>query len=110
MSINSIAAEPLISVYGIGTQSCGKFIQTTKNDRPDIAYQKGAGFVLTEATMFMQWARGYVSAINHIKSRDGDQSASTVIDHDAMLTWLENYCAREPEKTWYQAVNAFVTR
>lgn len=58
----------------------------------------------------MQWARGYISAINYVKSRDGDPTASAVVDHDAMLTWLENYCSRDPEKNWYQAVNAFIAR
>jgi len=76
----SWAAGPVrgYTVLGAGTQSCGAWIQS-RRDNPTVA-----GAVLS-------WAQGYLTANNAYVLKDGGYASSP--DKDTITTWLDQYCA-----------------
>jgi len=75
--------------YGVGGESCGKFIEKRRN-RQDTGY--------------MHWVTGYLTAINLERPMTYNILGTTDI-HGAML-WLENYCQRYPLIDVNDAVDA----
>lgn len=75
-----IARTPY-TVYGFGTQSCGRW---TQERRSADQYVK-----LTRAGL-ESWAMGFISGAGYA----GETMRNS--DADAMLAWMDNYCAANP--------------
>lgn len=71
---------------GYGSSTCGDFIAAMTLSPPNMMYQTQHGKFYSESTLYVEWARGYLTMHNAITSGSDKFSSGTV------ATWLENYC------------------
>jgi hypothetical protein len=72
-----VNARRRYTTYGVGIESCGKWLENRRN-RP------------VDWSMQIQWVLGFVSAAGYHGS-DMKQS-----DYAAMASWIDNYCTANP--------------
>jgi hypothetical protein len=77
-------------VQGLGADSCGKFVEGTRERRE----------------YYTTWVTGYLTAINAVSPMASDILGNTDID-GAVLS-LENYCRINPLRTFGAASDALV--
>jgi hypothetical protein len=101
-------AEIGVYVKGVGVYSCGKFIGAIGDERPgqysEINTRKG--ILVSENTEYQQWLLGYVSAYNVLMAATEQQQIRS--DAAAMDLWMRNWCNKNPTKSVYDGVNAFI--
>lgn len=65
------------NAYGLGTQSCGKYVESRRTPNP--SYDSHV----------LQWFYGFVSAFNYYGP---NPQVAQKIDPDAVLVYLDKYC------------------
>jgi hypothetical protein len=80
------AAATDVTVFGAGTQSCGKFLASAEHSADRVGY--------------WGWAAGFLTATNDIKNQQ------VSIDMDGAMAWVENYCRAHPLDPYFVALDA----
>lgn len=83
LSASAVAGNEF-SGYGIGSASCGKYLQDSSGN-------------VTIAANYDWWLAGFVTGANLQKQR------SITIDLDGMTSWVTSYCQRNPLDTFMTA-------
>jgi hypothetical protein len=79
-------------VSGVGNVSCGKFMTSYKENAAK-----------TE-TLYFSWAQGFMSSINfNRKMQNGTPIDFGVMPSAAQLSWIRDYCQKNPMKTYMRA-------
>ncbi len=78
-------------VLGVGSESCGKFVQERRQGRDNV---------------YRGWVTGYLTAINLSTPNTYNILGST--DLDGILLWLENHCGQQPLDSVASATEALV--
>src|SRR5262245_10339635 len=87
-----ILAEGSNVVSGVGTSSCGKFMNSYKENP-----------ARTES-LYFSWAQGFMSSINfNRKLQNGTPIDFGVSPSAAQLSWIRSYCQKNPLKTYLRA-------
>jgi hypothetical protein len=86
-------------VYGIGTKSCGYFIDAVDNELKSQRSQDNEFEMLS-------WAQGYLSQFNVASPSTENILGGT--DSEGMAQWLKNYCRASPLKPFSVAVDALI--
>ena len=96
LAANTVAAdENKRALMGVGWQSCGKYLTTTKDvvSFDDVAFD----FAYTS------WTQGFLSGLNYdFILRSG--TTTDLSDHQAQKIWIENYCKEYPLEKYLAAV------
>ena len=96
LAASTVAAdENKLALMGVGWQSCGKYLTTTKDDVSfdDVAFD----FAYTS------WTQGFLSGLNYdFILRSG--TTTDLSDHQAQKIWIENYCKEYPLEKYLVAV------
>jgi hypothetical protein len=86
-------------VYDRGQDTCGQYLDARRNDQQ-------------EATIYLIWMAGYVTAYNRFVPDTSDILNTTPSSNPAPLSgtmqWLENYCVARPMAPFMEAVVAFI--
>ncbi|MGR8918291.1 MAG: hypothetical protein ACU85V_01640 [Gammaproteobacteria bacterium] len=92
----TIALPPTVSaqtVSGSGARDCSAFNFAAERDA-------------TEALdSYVAWSQGYLSAFNWANARGRDVR----VDAAALLAWLGRYCAANPRRPVYEAVQSLIS-
>ena len=83
------------SIRGVGIASCEVFVNQLGNDRH-------------EKFLFAGWLNGYITAWNQTKEDTFEVASWQTLD--TLAEYLRKYCTDNPDKTFYSAVSAMVTR
>jgi hypothetical protein len=87
-----ILAEDAPVVSGVGISSCGKFTNSYKENS-----------ARTE-TLYLSWAQGFMSSINlNRKMQNGTPIDFAAMRSAAQLSWIRDYCQKNPLKTYLRA-------
>jgi hypothetical protein len=86
------AAQPP-QMLGVGTQSCGSFVQTKEQPM--------------SRAVFMQWLQGFLSHYD-ISNSDGIADATARTDLNGLSAWLDRYCAANPLLPFGTAADALL--
>jgi hypothetical protein len=88
---NAADSDGVYTVFGIGNDSCGSYIDARRHDK-DIHYA--------------DWLGGFVSATNH--DIHGVKNTLEGTDLAGAMLWLENYCSSHPMQDFSQAALALL--
>lgn len=88
-------------MYGIGSKSCGTFLQAEDNFK-----SSADEAALADRYAFMSWAEGYLSYYNHYANDLYDIAGAT--DPSGIERWLYNYCQQNPLAAFPNAIDALV--
>src|SRR5262245_1161042 len=103
MHLRWVAAVLLFSntawaqVYGIGSQSCGEFVEAVEGSQSNLA-DEGDRYA------FVSWAQGYLSAYNALARSESLGST----DRAGLQLWLYDYCRVHQLESFNIAVNALI--
>ncbi len=86
-------ADNRFSVRGLGTTSCGEYLELRGNDAGD-------------SEPFAHWLTGFLTAYNWLQPETFDISAQ--YKSAGLLIWLDYYCGGSPENKIIDATLAFV--
>jgi hypothetical protein len=90
-----------VTVMGMGTSSCGRFIAAIGKHAPG-EYQslkRADGELVSENAEYQQWLLGFVSGINVARASDEQQQRiMDRIDMAGIDLWLRNWCNKNPTK------------
>ena len=96
-SLGSANAAGSFTLLGVGTQSCGAWVQA----------REGRGhFPAAKQAAMLTWAQGFLSAAVVVTGRDILRD----LDPAAMKTWLDNYCQKHPIRSVWQALGVLVSQ
>lgn len=84
-NFSAFAAERF-SVYGLGTNSCGKYLADRQND--------GNKFDTVVAAQYSDWVRGFISGYN--AGTTGKQVATEELSRPTIVAYLDKYCRDNP--------------
>ncbi len=84
MNVNSALAQA--AVYGLGTTSCGYYLQKKATQPFTVGYEA--------------WTTGYLSAMAQ-QLQIKDFLSGT--DLDGAMVWIDNYCQQNPVESFYDA-------
>src|SRR5262245_50042264 len=87
-----VLAEGSNVVSGVGTSSCGKFMNSYKENPA------------RTKNLYLSWAQGFMSSINfNRKMQNGTPIDFGVSPSAAQLGWIRSYCQKNPMKTYLRA-------
>lgn len=90
------ASDREVVVYGLGNDSCGKFLSALSKAPPE----KGLAYkdidYMPDSALYLEWLSAYVTAFNLFN----DQHKNiTTIDRQGLIFWAKNYCEKQPLDT-----------
>ena len=88
---NATDSGGLYRVFGVGGNSCGKYIDARRHDND---------------SHYLAWLGGYASAANH--EIHGVKDILDGTDISGAMLWLENWCQSHPTEQFDDAVIALV--
>src|SRR5262245_28850325 len=99
-----------VTGWGIGGNSCGKFIASTGSLAPGKYrdFDSENDRFVTENTQYQQWLMGFLTGFNAGISTEGKQQISRKIDLAGIDLWMRNWCNQHPTKNVFQGMNAFI--
>jgi hypothetical protein len=99
-------------IVGLGLNSCGQYLSAVHNHPPGksqgLQYQGGATYV-DEATRYLDWLAGFVSASNGWIART-DTGNGVKADYAAIDVWMRRWCEQNPTKLVIEAASEFVLK
>src|SRR5215470_3921479 len=84
-SADSADAKRQFAVRGVGTHACSEYLKTSHDDE--------AG-----TTQYADWLTGFITAYNWLQPDTYDVAPLSQYKQAAMLSFLDHYCAGNPEK------------
>jgi len=91
----SADANRQFSVRGLGTHTCGKYLEASNQDEKETAE-------------YANWLTGFFTAYNWLEPDTYDIAPSSQYKQAGLLNFLDLYCGKNPEKRVIDAATAFV--
>jgi hypothetical protein len=109
------AETEMVTGWGVGSHSCGKFIATIGNLPPGRYHSidpRNDHFV-SENTQYQQWLMGFLTgfnfnAFNTAPAGDQGQQISGRIDLPGVDLWIRNWCNQHPTESVFHGAAAFI--
>lgn len=96
-----------ITLYGVGTNSCGSFLEATKGKSTGIVERETGRIFSSSRYVYSQWVSGYVTAYNVLNyGKTGVKMVNN--DTDGLMAWITSYCQKNPLHVLERAVNALI--
>lgn len=101
--------EQIAAIYGIGSESCGRFVAAATDNKPGAyrAMTRPEGSYVNDLQRYQQWMMGFVSAINSTRPNLDSQIK---VDLAGMDLWLRNWCNQHPTDSVYHGLMIFTTK
>lgn len=84
---------------GVGTSTCGDFVAAMRLSGPDMGSVEPTGRFFSEATVYLEWALGFLSR------RNMDEGSMHHYSRGTVSTWLNNYCQTHATELFLSAVS-----
>ena len=85
----------IINMNGVGTHSCGKYLENTRGLNFD-----------TYKMLYQQWSSGYMAGTSN-EARNGENPSA---DLETYTAWLDKWCADDPSSNVTSGINALGKR
>jgi hypothetical protein len=94
LALSLPVTAPAAVVSGIGSRDCQSYMRALEiNSREAL-------------DAYIAWGQGYLSGYDD--ARPG--SLHVAVDGESLSYWLIDYCSAQPERSVYQALQAFIAR
>ena len=109
LAVSTVHAVPNenITLYGLGINSCGSFLESTKERSTAIVERATGHTFYSERSVYSEWISGYVTAYN-VMNFDKPNAKMINSDNDGLMAWVTSYCQKNPLHVMERAVNALV--
>lgn len=94
-SAASSDAKSQFAVRGVGTHACSDYLKASEDEE-------------AKTTQYADWLTGFITAYNWLQPGTYDIAPLSQYKQSAMLSFLDHYCAGNPEKRVIDAALAFV--
>ena len=105
--ITSVAAEQnrRASFYGLGNESCGKFLAALQKTPVDEALDYNGKSYASETRLYTEWFLAYITAYNIFNEQMNNINHA---DRTSITFWVKSYCEKHSMNRLSQAAWALV--